>query len=104
MGEMFRVHPEAIGRYASTNTDQFHELDRIRTAISGISISPTAFGHLPNAQNLAQAYQEHAEASRQNLSDLAETLTHTANGLTVTAQNYGEHDRAISQGLGGVGL
>ena len=95
------MHPEAIKRYASTNTEQFHELGRIRSAIAGTTISSTAFGHLPNAQNLAHAYQEHAEANRKNLADLAEVLQSTAQGLVATAQNYVEHEHAISSGLGG---
>ncbi|KJK56146.1 type VII secretion target [Saccharothrix sp. ST-888] len=97
----FRVQPEALGRYASTTTEQQEQLARAQMAISGIAVSPDAFGHLPNAQNLAQTYREHADASRQNLSDLMEALTGTATGLNHSAQNYAEHDQAISTTLGG---
>ncbi|MEU9132174.1 hypothetical protein AB0D08_29385 [Kitasatospora sp. NPDC048540] len=95
------MDPEAIGRYASTVTDQVEQLDQIQAAVSGITISASAFGHLPNAQNLAHTYQEHASAGRQNVADLVQALAGTADGLAYTAQNYAEHDRMISSGLGG---
>lgn len=97
----FRVQPDAIGRYASKVTEQFEQLEQVQAALAGIVISSDAFGHLPNAQNLAQTYQEHATASRQNLTDLTQALTGTADGLTYTAQSYAEQDQAISSGLGG---
>ena len=97
----FRVQPEAISGYAGTVTGQFEQLERIQSAIAGIVISSDAFGHLPNAQNLAQVYQEHAQASSQNLSDLGQALSGTADGLNYTAQNYAEQDSALSSGLGG---
>ncbi|PNE38661.1 MULTISPECIES: type VII secretion target [Streptomyces] len=97
----FRVEPEAIGSYASTVRDQVEQLGTIQSAVAGIQISSTAFGHLPNAQNLAETYKEHAEASRQNIADLVSALTNTAEGLHFTAQNYAEHDQAVSSSFGG---
>lgn len=97
----FRVQPDALGRYASTITEQLDQLSRVQSAIAGIVISPDAFGHLPNAQNLAHTYQEHADASRQNLNDLSEALTGTADGLNHAAENYAAHDQEISSALGG---
>ncbi|MDH6577980.1 type VII secretion target [Kitasatospora sp. MAP5-34] len=97
----FRVQPGAISGYAATVTGQSEQLGQIQSATAGIAISADAFGHLPNAQNLAQVYQEHASASSQNLNDLVQALTGTADGLNYTAQNYAEQDQAISAGLGG---
>ncbi|MFI2190933.1 type VII secretion target [Streptomyces sioyaensis] len=97
----FRVDPEAIGSYASTVREQLEQLGRIQSAVSAIRISSSAFGHLPNAQNLAETYNEHAGASRQNLTDLVNALTSTADGLTYTTQNYAEHDRSVSASFGG---
>ncbi|MGG2459066.1 WXG100 family type VII secretion target [Streptomyces sp. RGM 3693] len=97
----FRVEPETIGSYASTVGDQVEQLRTIQNAVAAIQISSTAFGHLPNAQNLAEAYKEHADASRQNLSDLVQALTNTSEGLHFTAQNYSEHDQAVSSSFGG---
>ncbi|MER6053162.1 hypothetical protein K2224_34465 (plasmid) [Streptomyces sp. BHT-5-2] len=97
----FRVDPEAIGNYASSVRDQVGQLGQIQSAVSAIRISSDAFGHLPNAQNLASMYSEHAEANRKNLSDLVEALTSTAEGLTSTSQNYAEHDREVSASFGG---
>ncbi|MFE7314806.1 WXG100 family type VII secretion target [Streptomyces sp. NPDC057555] len=102
MGESgFRVEPEAIGSYGSTVSEQVNQLGTIQSAVSAITISSSAFGHLPNAQNLAEAYKAHADASRQNLSDLIEALTNTSEGLHFTAQNYSEHDQAVSSSFGG---
>ncbi len=92
----FRVDHETIGSYASTVQAQMEQLSQIQSAVSAIRLSSTAFGHLPNAQNLAEQYNEHADASRQNLSDLVDALSNTADGLTYTAQNYAEHDREVS--------
>ncbi|GAA2148233.1 hypothetical protein GCM10009760_39970 [Kitasatospora kazusensis] len=97
----FRAQPDSISGYAATVAGQAEQVGQIQSAVSGIAISSDAFGHLPNAQNLAQVYQEHADASRQNLADLLQALTGTADGLNYTAQNYAEQDRAISSGLGG---
>ncbi len=97
----FRVEPEAISRYASTVSEQLEQLQQIQSAVSGITISSDAFGHLPNAQNLAHTYQEHASASRQNIQLLGEALSGTVGGLRATAQNYAEQDHAIGSGLGG---
>jgi hypothetical protein len=101
MGDWFRVDPEAITRYGATNSEQGYQLQRVQSAIAGVTVSSTAFGHLPNAQNLALAYQEHAQASQQNLADLVEALRSTGQGLDITAENYNEQDQAIYSSLGG---
>ncbi|MFD9127986.1 hypothetical protein [Kitasatospora sp. NPDC059571] len=82
-------------------TEQLEQLQRIQSATAAISISSDAFGHLPNAQHLAQAYQEHASAGSQNLADLGEALSGTSEGLTYTARNYAEHEQSISAVYGG---
>ncbi|QHC25156.1 type VII secretion target [Streptomyces sp. GS7] len=97
----FRVDPEAIGSYSSTVRDQVEQLGQIQSAVSAIRLSSSAFGHLPNAQNLAETYNAHADASRQNLTDLLNALTGTSEGLTYTTQNYAEHDQAVSASFGG---
>lgn len=97
----FRVQPEALGRYASMITEQLEQLQRILSATAAITVSSDAFGHLPNAQNLAQTYQEHASASGQNISDLGQALSGTSEGLTYTARNYAEQEQSIGAVYGG---
>lgn len=101
MGDGFRVDPEAITRYASTTSDQYQELDWIQSSVADITISSSAFGHLPNAQNLAQTYQTYAQAARKNLADLSQALQSTGQGLNATAQNYEEHERETGASFGG---
>ncbi len=97
----FRVEPEAIDRYGSTVSEHLGRLRQTQSAIGGITVSSEAFGHLPNAQNLAATYQEHASASRRNVQLLAEALANTVGGLRATAQNYATHDQAIGAAFGG---
>ncbi|WP_441245473.1 hypothetical protein [Kitasatospora sp. McL0602] len=81
--------------------EQSGQLSQASSAVSGISLSGSAFGHLPNAGHLHQMYSEHADANRKNLADLVDAMNQTASGLTSTAQNYAQHDQQLSEGLGG---
>jgi uncharacterized protein YukE len=100
-GTGFRVQPEALDRYASVVGDQSGQLSQARSAVANITLSGSAFGHLPNAGNLHQQYTQHAEASAQNLADLIEALGTTGQGLSATSESYNQQDQAIVQGLGG---
>ncbi|MEV4557581.1 hypothetical protein AB0K51_11365 [Kitasatospora sp. NPDC049285] len=95
------MEPEALDRYSQLLAEQSEQLSRIAAATAAITISSDAFGHLPNAQHLASAYQEHASASRQNLGDLGEAVTGTSDGLAHVAQTYTDHEQQLSAGLGG---
>lgn len=97
----FQVHPEAISRYASVVGEQDGQLAQAQSRISGIQLSGSAFGHLPNAGHLHQMYNDHAEAARQNLNDLIGALKGTAEALNGTAQTYTQHEQELSAGLGG---
>ncbi|AUG77980.1 hypothetical protein CFP65_3176 [Kitasatospora sp. MMS16-BH015] len=100
-GQGFRVQPEALGRYASVVGEQNGQLGQARSAVAGIALSGSAFGHLPNAAHLHQMYNQHAEANGQNLADLIEALGMTAEGLNATVDSYAQHDQELAAGLGG---
>jgi uncharacterized protein YukE len=95
------MHPEALEAYRRVISDQRAEIAKIQSALASVQLTSDAFGHLPDAQNLYAAYQEHADAEKENLADLREVLAHAAHGLDVTAQNYQEQDDEIATGFGG---
>lgn len=64
-------------------------------------MSSDAFGHLPGAQQLFEAYQKHATAEQQNFTDLLEALEGMANGLHASAQNYRAQEDELETGFGG---
>lgn len=97
----FRVEPGALDRYSALLAEQSEQLSRIAEATAAISISSDAFGHLPNAQNLASAYQEHAGASRQNVGELGNAVHGTSAGLASVSQNYQDHEEYLSGTMGG---
>ncbi|WP_371478661.1 type VII secretion target [Kitasatospora sp. NBC_00315] len=95
------MDPEAVNRYGGTVSEELGQLQQVQSAVSGITVTADAFGHLPNAQNLASTYMEHAAASRQNVQVLAQALSGVVSGLRATAQNYAAQDRSIGGGFGG---
>ncbi|MFJ5231718.1 hypothetical protein ACIQBJ_17710 [Kitasatospora sp. NPDC088391] len=95
------MEPGALDRYSALLAEQAELLDRIASATAAISISSDAFGHLPNAQHLASAYQEHASASRENLGGLGRAVHGTSQGLTGVAQNYTENEQYLGSTMGG---
>lgn len=96
----FQVHPEAISRYASAVGEQDGQLSQTQSRISGIALSGEAFGKLPDAGQLLQQYNEHAEAARQNIADLVQLLNGTSEALNTTAQNYVQHEQELGAILG----
>lgn len=102
MGEPgFRVHPDALTRYATVIDAQREEISYVRSKLAAVSVPSDAFGHLPDAQLLYQAYHEHAEAEQQNLADLLEALKATVHGLTISAEAYRDHEHQLESGFGG---
>ncbi|MGW4383734.1 hypothetical protein [Kitasatospora sp. NPDC004531] len=97
----FRVEPGALDRYASLLQEQSEQLSRIASATAAITISSDAFGHLPNAQHLASAYQEHASANRENLGALGSAVGGTSDGLTSVSRNYQDHEEYVVRTMGG---
>ncbi|KDN86280.1 hypothetical protein [Kitasatospora cheerisanensis] len=91
----------ALDRYASLLAEQSEQLSRIASATAAITISSDAFGHLPNAQHLASAYQDHAGASRENLGDLGHAVNGTSEGLASVSRNYTDHEEQLSRTMGG---
>jgi hypothetical protein len=88
----FQVHPEGIDRYHTVIQHQHEQISAIRAKLASVSLSSDAFGHLPDAQELYQAYAEHATAEQQNFGDLLEALQGTSDGLQATAQSYRDQE------------
>ncbi|MFJ9521581.1 type VII secretion target [Kitasatospora sp. NPDC101801] len=102
MGEQgFRVEPGALRTYAELVDAQAERIAQIQARLAAVTLNSNDFGKLPDAQNLFEAYQEHAEAEQQNLVDLQEVLTGTAEGLQHSADNYAGQDGAIASVYGG---
>ncbi|MFF0392491.1 hypothetical protein ACFYS8_27905 [Kitasatospora sp. NPDC004615] len=97
----FRVEPGALDRYASLLAEQSELLSRIASATAAITISSNAFGHLPNAQHLASAYQEHANANKENVGVLGNAVNNTSEGLAGVSQNYMDHEDHVVRTMGG---
>ncbi|WP_344447416.1 hypothetical protein, partial [Kitasatospora nipponensis] len=82
MGEQgFRVEPGALRAYAALIDAQAERIAEIQSRLASVPLNSNDFGKLPDAQNLFEAYQEHAEAEQQNFADLREVLTGSAEGL-----------------------
>jgi hypothetical protein len=87
MGEAgFQVHPEALDGYRTAIEQQREQISAIRAKLASVALSSDAFGHLPGAQQLYQAYEEHATAEQRNFGDLLEALHGVAHGLQMSAQ------------------
>lgn len=101
MGEGFRVEPGALRQYAALIEAQAERIAEIQSRLASVPLNSNDFGKLPDAQNLYEAYQEHAEAEQQNFADLTEILRDTAGGLQDSADNYDSHDAEIASVYGG---
>lgn len=102
MGDQgYRVEPGAITQYAALIDAQAERIAEIRSRLSSVSLNANDFGKLPNAQDLFDAYQEHAEAEQKNFADLLEIMADTAEGLNDTADNYATTDSDIASVYGG---
>ncbi|WP_033213049.1 hypothetical protein [Kitasatospora phosalacinea] len=97
----FQVEPSALDRYSSLLAEQAEQLGRIAEATAAITISSDAFGHLPNAQNLASAYQEHAVASRENVGLIGSAVDGSSQGLAGVSRNYTDHEDYVVGTMGG---
>ncbi|QKW19151.1 hypothetical protein HUT16_08825 [Kitasatospora sp. NA04385] len=97
----FRVEPSALDRYSSLLAEQAEQLGRIAEATAAITISSDAFGHLPNAQHLASAYQEHAVASRENVGLIGSAVDGSSQGLAGVSRNYTDHEDHVVGTMGG---
>ncbi|MGD3107978.1 hypothetical protein [Streptomyces sp. YGL11-2] len=95
------MHPDAFDTYKNVLESQREELTQIQSKLSSVTLSSDAFGHLPDAQNLFTAYEEHATAERQNLPDLMAILQHAAEGLHATSESYQAQDSETAAGFGG---
>ena len=102
MGDQgFRVEPAALREYARIVQEQAERIAQIRSALGTVALGPDDFGKLPNAHNLYEACEEHAEAEQQNLADLAEILGNTTDGLEYSAANYEAHEHDVAAVYGG---
>ncbi|MFC8722777.1 hypothetical protein [Kitasatospora sp. NPDC057198] len=97
----FEVEPSVLDRYSSLLAEQAEQLNRIAAATAAITISSDAFGHLPNAQHLATAYQEHAGASHENVGLLGNAVNGTSRGLAGVSRNYTDHEEYVAGTMGG---
>ncbi|GAA1244501.1 hypothetical protein GCM10009665_39160 [Kitasatospora nipponensis] len=76
-------------------------LAQVRTALAAVQVPAGAFGHLPDSDQLHTAYNEHATAEQQNLTDLMDLLSYAATGLHSTAGNYRTNESDLQASLGG---
>jgi len=88
MQDGYRVHPEALDRYAAQLEQASERVQQIMSSLGSIEIPSNAFGLLPDAHGLYSSYQEHHDADLQNCSDLSQLLMDTAEGLSGTAEGY----------------
>ncbi len=97
----FQVEPSVLDRYSSLLAEQAEQLRRIAEATAAITLSSDAFGHLPNAQHLASAFQEHAGTGRENVGLLGDALHGSAQGLSGVSRNYTDHEEYVAGTMSG---
>jgi predicted metalloendopeptidase len=97
----FRVSPEALGTFTSLIEHQEEHLAAVQSKLASISVPSDAFGHLPSAQQLYRAYQEHATAERRNVDDLKEALEGVVHGLGMSAANYRTQEDELASSFRG---
>ncbi|MFD8483419.1 WXG100 family type VII secretion target [Kitasatospora sp. NPDC059673] len=102
MGEQgFQVHPEQLEGYGQLIREQVARVEAVRSRLAAVPLVSRDFGKLPDADELYEAYREHAQAEEQNFGDLAELLDGAGEALQSVAGNYRDLDHEIAAGLGG---
>ncbi|MEU9110525.1 hypothetical protein AB0D04_01690 [Streptomyces sp. NPDC048483] len=103
MGQGFQTNPDAIFHCASGTEQQHEAVPRIARALEHVEIPSGAFGHLPESDELHNAYKEHAAAAQQDIHDIAELLQGAAQALRHMAGSYVANEYALQAGFGGSG-
>ncbi|MER8182594.1 type VII secretion target [Kitasatospora sp. NPDC094015] len=102
MSTGFQVQPDALDRYASALEQAGQRISQLMSSLGSVDVPEDAFGKLPDSHGLAASYQEHHDADVQNLADLAQLLSETAEGLTGTADSYRTLDAELAGAMGGI--
>lgn len=89
-----RAYGQAVGLQAGT-------LQRISSVLAGTHLSADAFGKLPEAGDLYQAYTQHATEVMDITAKLPGQIQHVADGLYGTAKSYSDLEQGMTEGIKG---
>lgn len=101
MSAQFEVEPEALRTYAKNVGKEAERIRRIRNKIDQVSLSPGAFGKLPESDELAKDYEKQRTDSLEDLKDAATTLEDITDAVKDTAKAYDQTENDVDVSFGG---
>lgn len=93
------VAPNAIRTYGTAVGRQEAALARINAALAGVHLDANAFGKLPEAGDLWNAYTTHAQDVRAITAKLPQQIASVAQGLDGTASSYADLEAYMADGI-----
>ncbi|THA25284.1 hypothetical protein E4198_11590 [Streptomyces sp. RKND-216] len=101
MSAQFEVEPEALRTYARNVGKEVERIRRIRNRIDGVTLSPGAFGKLPESDDLATDYEKQRTDGLEDLKDAASTLEDLVDAVKDTAKAYDRTEDDVDVTFGG---
>ncbi|OAH09586.1 type VII secretion target [Streptomyces jeddahensis] len=101
MSAQFDVDPQALRTYARNVDKDVERIRRIRNKIDQVTLSPGAFGRLPESDELAKDYEKQRSDSMDDLKDAASTLEAIVDAMRDTANAYDQTEDDINVSFGG---
>lgn len=98
------VHWDAVKAYATVVTEQETSLSQVNSALKGVHLQPDSFGKLPEANDLYQAYTQHADECLEITAKLPQQIGQVGEGLNDTAQAYAQAEEDLVQLFQHLGL
>ncbi|MFI9260353.1 hypothetical protein [Streptomyces sp. ISID311] len=97
MPEQFSAAQEALHKFAKSSDQRAEKLRAIRSKLASHNLSEQAFGKLPEADELYQAYHEQSEDALHTLESAATLEEKISEGVTETARAYqSDEDQTVA--------
>ncbi|WP_055488541.1 type VII secretion target [Streptomyces sp. WMMB 322] len=101
MSAQFEVDPQALRTYAKNVNKEVERIRRVRNKIDQVTLSPGAFGKLPQSDELAKDYEKQRNDSLDDLKDAAGTLEDIVDSVRDTAKAYDQTEDDTNVSFGG---
>lgn len=101
MSEQFEVDPQALRTYAKNVVKDVERIRKIRNKVDQVTLSPGAFGKLPESDELAKDYEEQRTQSLEDLKDAANALEDIVDAVKETARAYDQTEDDVNVSFGG---
>lgn len=91
------VHWDVVKEYGQVVAQQESALGGVRSALGGVHVPSNAFGMLPEAQDLYQAYTQHAGECQEIMAKLPEQIGEVAQALYGAAGSYSDAEEQLAE-------